>query len=280
MRSLQIGHMAILVIALSGCGKKSATPVAENRPSPVASIPNPETTVAEKSPSDEMARLHQPFGDAVLIQHPGNQQLPPDRTMAGLSTVRLRMEVERQWDTIRFVDAKGKPIVYLATINSDFGTFRVQLRPEVAPNHVRNFVALANASYYNGLSFEHLISQDGDGPDSHLEMVEAGCPLGTGEPGIGHLGYWLRPEVDETLTHQPGSFGAYHDDEPETAACRFYITLTNAPAMDGNYTVFGQVVEGLDVVRTISKLPKVAGSFQPEKPAMIRNVTIETHEVR
>jgi cyclophilin family peptidyl-prolyl cis-trans isomerase len=168
----------------------------------------------------------------------------------------------------------------MASINTDFGSFRVQLNPDVAPNHVRNFVALARAGYYNRLTFDALVQQIADDSQSSLEMVEAGCPLGTGEPGIGHLGYWLNPEIDETIVHQPGSFGAFHDDDPNSAACRFYVTLTKAPAMDGHYTVFGQVVEGLDVVRTISKLPKASGSYQPEKPVTIRSVIIETQDAR
>src|SRR5207244_7503839 len=133
------------------------------------------------------------------------------------------------------------------------GSLTLALLPNVAPNHVRNFVALARAGYYDGLLFEHVIQQEGDGPDARLELVEAGCPLGTGEAGIGHLGYWLPPEFSDKVKHEEGTVGACRADDPDTAGCRFYITLSKAPVMDGNFTVFGRVTSGLDVVRRIAQ---------------------------
>jgi len=252
----------MIFFLLCGCSKSQ----------PTLLDPNPETNAA---PNEE-ERLHQPFDVAVSEDSPGNQQPPPDSTMAGLNTGRLRIDVQKAWDSIRFTN-NGKPISYFALVDTDSGRFKVWLRADIAPNHVRNFIALARAGYYNGLVFEHLIQQPGDEtPDSNLEMIEGGCPLGTGEPGIGHLGYWLRPEFSGKLSHEPGTLGAYHDENPESAACRIYITVTKAPAMDGAFTAFGQVVEGLDVVRTISKQPKVEGTVQAVKPTLIRSVTIET----
>ena len=64
------------------------------------------------------------------------------------------------------------------------------------------------------------------------------------------IGYWLKPEFSKE-EHEAGSVGACHGEEPDTAACRFYITLSKAPFLDGNFTIFGKVVQGLDVVRTI-----------------------------
>ena len=64
----------------------------------------------------------------------------------------------------------------------------------------------------------------------------------------------------------------------DTAGCRFYVTLSSAPAMDGNFTVFGKVTTGLDVVRTIAKQPRTDGSPRPDRPTVIRKVTIQTLE--
>jgi cyclophilin family peptidyl-prolyl cis-trans isomerase len=276
MRRLPALTLTITVLA-GGCGQRDAGTAA---PSPTASIPNPSAPAAGANTNAEEL-LHQTFAEAVSEDSPGNQQAPPDKTMTGLSTGRLRSEVQASWAAIRFTDSAGRAIQYTAQFDTERGRFRVRLRPDLAPNHVRNFIALARAGYYNGLVFEHLIRQQGDdGPDSAVELVEGGCPLGTGEPGVGHLGYWLRPEFSETYKHEPGTFGAFHDDSPESAACRFYVTLTKAPAMDGNFTAFGEVVEGLDVVRTISGQPKVDGSVQPVNPVVIRQVTIEAAEVR
>lgn len=271
MRRFVTATLTVAVFATTGCGKRDGAPTAA---APTVSIPNPATAVA-----DATAMLHQPFADAVAEVSPGNQQAPVDKTLTGLSTGKVRSEVQAAWDTIRYTDASGRAIGYTARFDTERGTFRVHLRPELAPNHVRNFVALARAGYYNGLVFEHIIRQQGDdGPDSSVELIEGGCPLGTGEPGLGHLGYWVRPEFSESFKHEPGTFGAFHDDSPESAACRFYVTLTKAPAMDGNFTAFGQVVEGLDVVRTISRQPTADGGIQPVAPVVIRQVTIETTE--
>ena len=68
-------------------------------------------------------------------------------------------------------------------------------------------------------------------------------------------------------------------DQPDTAACRFYITLSPAPVMDGQFTVFGRVTQGLDVVHKIVKQPRPDGGVRPLKPTAIRTVTIQTREV-
>jgi len=268
--------LAVLALVASlGCGK-SDKPTTSNTPAqPALSVPNGQQPVVH-----EEERLHQPFDVAVAEHSPGDQQPPPDFTVAGTPTGKIRMEVQKSWDAIRFT-ANGKSLAYFAILETEMGRVKLRLRPDIAPNHVRNFVALAKAGYYNGLVFEQLIQQQGDaGPESNLEMVEAGCPLGTGDPGLGHLGYWLRPELVDNLKHESGTLGAWHDGNPESAGVRFYITLSTAPMMDGYFTVFGQVIEGLDVVRTISKQPKTEGTVQPVKPVTIRSVTIEIQESR
>jgi peptidyl-prolyl cis-trans isomerase B (cyclophilin B) len=282
MGTTRFGRAAALaaVLGVVGCGQKSDPPAGESRGQPTVSIPSGDAAPTT-SAADEARRLHQPFAEAVSEESPGNQQPPPDATLTGVPTGKVRVEVQKLWDSIRFTDAAGKPLAYYATFETEHGSFRVWLRHDLAPNHVRNFVALARAGYYNGLVFEHVIEQQGDdGPDSKLELVEGGCPVGTGEPGVGHLGYWLHPEFSDTFKHEPGTFGAFHDDSPASAACRFYVALTKAPAMDGNFTAYGQVVAGLEVVRTIAKQPKTEGGLQPVKPVTIRSVTIETQEVR
>ncbi len=264
------------VFVVAGCGKKDVSNAGpDGRGTPVLSVPNGSSTPVAA------LNLAQTFAEAVSEDSPGNQQPPPDTTMAGQSTAKLRVEVQRLWDTIKFTTPAGKSIVHVAHFDTEFGKVQVQLLHEIAPNHVRNFVALAKTGFYNGLVFEHIIHGQGDdSPESVLELVEGGCPLGTGEPGVGHLGYWLKPEFNDAVKHEPGIMGAFHDDNPESAGCRFYIALTNAPAMDGNFTAYGKVVAGLDVIRTISKQPRIDGSVQPVKPAVIRSVTIETQEVR
>jgi peptidyl-prolyl cis-trans isomerase B (cyclophilin B) len=259
-----------------GCSGKPAG----NEP-PTVSLPSPgaDPIAADNAFSPDVAKASS-FSEAITEDCPEDQQPPPDRTLNGLSTGKLREAVQRLWGGIAFTTPSGKKLAYSATLDTEYGPITMTLLPEVAPNHVRNFVALARAGYYDGLLFEHVIQQEGEGgPEAKLELIEGGCPLGTGEAGIGHLGYWLKPEFNAEIKHVEGTVGACLTGAPDTAACRFYITLSTAPVMDGNFTVFAKVTHGLDVVRTIAKQPRPDGSLRPNKPAVIRKVTIQTREV-
>jgi peptidyl-prolyl cis-trans isomerase B (cyclophilin B) len=108
--------------------------------------------------------------------------------------------------------------------------------------------------------------------------------MGTGEPGYGSIGYWLKPEFNTQATHDEGMVGASHGEEADTAACKFYINLCKAPFMDGNYTIFGKVTRGLEIAHKILSLPVRNDPEYPEcdrpvKPVVIRKVTIQTEEV-
>jgi peptidyl-prolyl cis-trans isomerase B (cyclophilin B) len=267
--------LAGLVLASGsiGCGGKPA-----GHPAPTVAIPGQATEAAAASATAQEPKAL-PFAQAVSEISSEEQLPPPDQTFNGLSTALVRVRVQRLWDSILFTAPAGKKIVYTAEIETDFGPVTIELRSDIAPNHVRNFVALARSGYYDGLVFERVIAEPGDGPDSATNLVEGGCPLGTGESGIGHLGYWLHSEIGDAVKHEPGTVGACLNGDEETAGCRFYISLSNAPAMDGNFTVFGKVTTGLDAIRTISKQPRPEGSPRPDKPATIRKVTIQSREV-
>src|SRR5258708_7448269 len=139
-------------------------------------------------------RLHQPFAEAATTEPPEDWQRPPDTTMTGKSVGKLFTEVTRLWDDIKFVSPNGKPLAYSATVETEMGTIEIALRPDLAPNHVRNFVALARAGYYDGLVFERTIHEEGE--NGNLDLIEGGCPLGTGDIGYGSIGYWMKPEID------------------------------------------------------------------------------------
>ncbi|HEY1380351.1 MAG TPA: peptidylprolyl isomerase [Gemmataceae bacterium] len=263
----------VLAAATLGCGKSG------DHAAPTVAVPGPSNDAAATSASDAPSSPKPlPFSEAVSEDSPEEQLPPPDQTVNGLATGLVRIRVQKLWDTIAFTTPAGKKLAYSAVLDTEFGPVTIALRPDVAPNHVRNFVALARAGFYDGLVFERVIEQQGDGPDSRLELIEGGCPLGTGEPGVGHLGYWLYPEFSD-VKHEPGTVGACLNGAEDTAGCRFYVTLSSAPAMDGNFTVFGKVTTGLDVIRTIAKQPRADGSPRPDKPVLIRKVTIQTREV-
>jgi cyclophilin family peptidyl-prolyl cis-trans isomerase len=283
-------------LALTGCDKQ---PVESEQ---AGSVPQDASQTKSDQPAATAKEATTPVGDASWqAKHepfdkatrggddpPANSNPPPDVTVSGKPVYKIFKEVIGLWDSIRLVTPEGKPIHYSAIVETDFGNIEIALRPDLAPNHVRNFVALARAGYYDGLFIDRICHEENEvepGKVQIFDSIEAGCPLGNGEPGNGSIGYWLKPEfptAEAKVTHELGSVGACRGMEPDSAACRFYITLCDAPFLDGNFTIFGKVTQGLDVARIISKQPTreheedVAGSLRPDKPIVIKKVTIHT----
>ena len=297
-RAVRYGVTAALIgsLTMSGCNKQpesseqvSGTPqetpaIASKEEAKPAGSENKDNAAAVVSDKIE------PFAQATRSGEdpPANSNPPPDVTVSSKPVYKIYKEVLALWGNIRFVTPDGKPIRYTAIVETDFGNIVIALRPDLAPNHVRNFVALARAGYYDDLFFDRICHEETEvepGKMQVFDSIEAGCPLGNGDPGNGSIGYWLKPEFpaeDAKVTHEPGTVGACRGMEEDTAACRFYITLCDAPFLDGNFTVFGIVTQGLDVARIISKQPTreyeedVAGSLRPDKPIKIKKVTIQT----
>lgn len=274
-------------LALVGC-KNEAPPTGPTKPEtgPGSTMPvNPAPGGADTSPPPDDEQ-HQPFTKAVRGPEdpPGEISAPPDMTVSGKSTAKIYADVRRLWDSVRFVNSKGERIDYTATVETDHGTMTLALRPDLAPNHVRNFILLSRLSYYEGLFFERVRHEETEGQQgSTLVSIEAGCPLGTGEPATGHLGYWLKPEVpkpDAKVVHEAGTVGACHLNAPDTASCRFYITLAPAPFFDGNFTIFGKVTQGIEVAQAIFKQPSILDDGENsdgqrlQKPVKIHKVVI------
>lgn len=294
-----LGALAALV-GMAGCNDAGRTQIGEkptNASPPVASIPNgaapPSGIAANLDP-----KLHQPFEQACITEIDANVgvDLPPAQTLSGKNTGGLNDQIHKIWDTIKFVAADGKPITYVAELHlvagdQDLGTIEILMRPDIAPNHVRNFVALATLEYYDGLRFDRIVRQSGAGENdttNKLLLLEAGSPTEDADPASSHLGYWLKPEFNETAKHEEGSVGAClleSDDNIETAAVRFYLSLTPAPAMDGNFTIFGKVNKGLEVAKRLAELPVHSSQPGPDdgkpvKPIVIKKVHIRTVPVQ
>jgi cyclophilin family peptidyl-prolyl cis-trans isomerase len=252
-----------------------------------ASTPNPVETATTllKDAADPAVRYDEPFSKAVTDEIGPDQLPPPDRTIAGRATAALREEVERLWPTIRLTDSAGKLLAVKVLLETDAGPIEIALRPDLAPNHVRNFIALVRAGYYDGLRFDRIVQQQAEAPDgtrSEIRLVRFGCPVGTGDPGIGHIGYRLRSEFSD-VKHEAGTVGFTRDADPSSAGTRLYITLGPTPVLDGNYTVIGKVTSGLDVVEKIAagKLlpPDVDPTRElPERPVAIKSATLKPSE--
>lgn len=137
-----------------------------------------------------------------------------------------------------------------AVVNTSAGVFVIDLRPDLAPNHVGYFMKLAREGAYSGTAFHRVI---------RLGIIQGGDPLSKDPAkaklyGTGGLGM-LRAEVSAEK-HTRGTVSAViQPDRPDTAGAQFFISVTDQPALDGKYTIFGRVSEGLDVLQKISETP-------------------------
>ncbi len=303
--TLTVARPALAVLCLGtmlvGCGGQTPAPQETEQPKPPAlSIPTAAPSPAAQAPTASQSpgspqtpsasKSTRSFEEATLSDVPG--QSLPEKTKTGKSVGKLYEQVAApggEWDKVQFTTPGGKKLAYTAIVKTELGVIKIDLWPDVAPNHVRNFVALARVGYYDGLEFDRTAREeyklDEDGSQHIFEVLEAGCPLGTGDPSYGSIGYWLKPELNEKLEHAEGTVGAWHAEELETAACKFYITLTKAPWMDfahgGRWTVFGKIAQGLEVARTILMRPVRNEDDQdrPVSPVVIQSVTIEARAI-
>jgi peptidyl-prolyl cis-trans isomerase B (cyclophilin B) len=125
-----------------------------------------------------------------------------------------------------------------ATFDTDRGPIKLELYPDKAPLTVANFVNLARRGFYDGLNFHRVIADF---------MVQGGCPEGSGRGGPG---YRFEDETGNGVRHERGVLSMANAG-PDTNGSQFFITHVATPWLDGKHTVFGKVVEGLDVVDAI-----------------------------
>lgn len=132
----------------------------------------------------------------------------------------------------------------VAVISTAKGEVRIRFFPEDAPNHVASFIELAQSGFYDGTTFHRV--EPGfvvQGGDPYSKTGEG--PVGTGGPG------WRLKAEFNRRPHLEGTVAMARAKDPDSAGSQFYICLAPAPFLDGNYTVFGEVVEGMDVVKRI-----------------------------
>jgi peptidyl-prolyl cis-trans isomerase A (cyclophilin A) len=164
-----------------------------------------------------------------------------------------------------------------ATFNTSEGTFKVRLFDDKAPKTVANFVGLATGAtpwtdpktgkpatrpFYDGLIFHRVI--DGF-------MLQGGCPEGSGRGGPG---YKFADEFGAGLNHSKGGLLSMANSGPNTNGSQFFITLAPTPWLDNKHAIFGEVVDGLDVIQKIGKT-QTGLQDRPVKDIVINSVTID-----
>jgi peptidyl-prolyl cis-trans isomerase A (cyclophilin A) len=154
-----------------------------------------------------------------------------------------------------------------ALFDTTEGPFKIKLFADKAPKTVENFVSLAEGGktgkrFYDGLIFHRVIPNF---------MIQGGCPQGT---GTGGPGYKFSDEFHPSLRHSKKGILSMANSGPNTNGSQFFITVAETSWLDNKHTVFGEVVEGYDVVEKISKVPRNSGD-RPSKDVQIRSVKIE-----
>jgi len=159
----------------------------------------------------------------------------------------------------------------VAVIETDFGKIKIKFYPEVAPRHVEHFKKLAREGFYNGLAFHRIAPEN---------LIQGGDPTTRGNDrskwGLGEPGQPTVPAEFSQRSFLRGIVGAARrGDSVNSATSQFFICLAPHPEWNGRYTVFGDVVEGLNVVELISKAPRDEANDQPRQKVVMRRVYLE-----
>jgi peptidyl-prolyl cis-trans isomerase B (cyclophilin B) len=164
----------------------------------------------------------------------------------------------------------------VAVISTKYGDMIVEFFPDVAPMHVESFVALANEKYFDGTTFHRVIPdfviQGGD-PNSKLENRSlhgtggrAGKFFGIGDENDSST--WLIPQEFNSIAHEKGVLSMARTNDPNSASSQFFVCHGDPSFLDNNYTVFGKVIQGLEVIDSIANVEKDMNDNPLEKVEM------------
>ncbi len=155
----------------------------------------------------------------------------------------------------------------VAELHTTAGEIDVRFFPDVAPNHVKNFIDLAQKAFYNGTKFHRVIPGF---------MIQGGDPntkgLDTSNWGTGGSGKNVAAEFSP-ISHKRGIVSMARSSDPNSASSQFFIVVKDSPFLDRQYTVFGQVTKGMDVADKIVNAARDAND-RPNNPTTIEKVVI------
>lgn len=193
----------------------------------------------------------------------------PDEVACGGSQPKGAVEPKPQFSAPAQVLQEGKR--YTAEIQTSCGTIVIELLADRAPQTVNSFVFLARQGFFDGQRIHRL--------DASIDVIQGGDPTGTGQGGPG---YTVPDELTGDESYGPGTLAMANSGSPNSGGSQFFlITGPNGHRLDDNpaYTIFGTVIEGLDVARRIQQLPiqdpggDIAGQ-QPKQAVYLEKVAI------
>jgi peptidyl-prolyl cis-trans isomerase B (cyclophilin B) len=162
------------------------------------------------------------------------------------------------------------PATEIAVIKTSYGEIKIGFWPEVAPKTIENFKKLAREGFYDGTAFHRIIKGF---------MVQGGCPNtkkgASGMPGTGDPGYKVKAEFNER-THSRGVISMARAMHPDSAGCQFFICHGDAKFLDRQYTAFGKLIAGDDVLEAIASVPCTMGAGGREKSQPIDRVEVQS----
>jgi peptidyl-prolyl cis-trans isomerase B (cyclophilin B) len=163
----------------------------------------------------------------------------------------------------------------VAVLDTSYGQIVIEFLPDVAPKNVANFKNLARDHFYDGTKFHRIVKIE-----SRIVAVQGGDPntisgdpatWGQGQPGQKKV----MGEFSKTLKHGPGIVSMVRiTNDPNSATSQFFICTAPNPQWDGQYSIFGKVIEGMNVVETISRAPTQKNGSLPLDPVVLKSVRI------
>ena len=174
-------------------------------------------------------------------------QVPADANGVTEKPVRiLKVSIEKKHEE-PFLNATLDEMRKTVTLKTTLGNIKIRMEPDWAPENVRNFLKLTQSGWYNGTVF-HRIAKD--------FVVQGGAPAGRASGPNHYADRWVRPVKGEFRTdvkHVRGIISMAHGDDPNSATTSFFLMLGPAPSLDGQFSAFGRIVEGLDVLDAFAK---------------------------
>lgn len=191
----------------------------------------------------------------LLVGCSGKQETKPDENK------------EPTTDTTQTEETSSNDNPTVIITMNDESIIEAELYPNVAPNTVNNFIALANSGFYDGVIFHRVIPGF---------MIQGGDPEGTGMGGPGYsiAGEFTSNNFTNNLKHERGVLSMARSRENDSAGSQFFIMHENSPHLDGDYAGFGKVTKGIEVVDKIVSVP--TKNDRPNDDQIIKSIKVDT----
>src|SRR5262245_13430253 len=197
-----------------------------------------------------------------ISQVEADNTVPKQRVVMTQVTIRDKAAAGPEPFTTESAEELSK---YRAVLETSMGNITLQFSPDKAPNHVRNFLRLASVGFYDGTAFHRVVKGF---------VIQGGFLPTRSEPLDITQDRYVRkmaPEFNDTQ-HDKGTVSLAHGDDPGSGDTSFFIVLARTPVLDGKYSAFGKVVEGMDVVEKIEQVP--VNGETPATRVELKKVTV------